>query len=96
MGYKINKPEEAELVEITLTERDFPIFFEQKVEELMTNCNMLREEARREAEGMKFEIELCYQKSSGLFAIETEAIDSCGSSLFNPYTGEHLEDYDED
>lgn len=94
--YKINKPEDAEVIFVTVTEQHFPILFRQKVEELIEDCGVPEEEAKKQVEGMRFTLELCYQKSSGLFAIETEAIECSGSNLYNPYTGDNLVDCDED
>lgn len=94
--YKINQPENAEMVVVKLTESKYPILFSQKVDELIEDFNISEEEARKQVEGMVFNLELCYQKSSGLFAIESEAIECYGSNLFNPYTGENLVDCDED
>lgn len=93
--YKFNNAADAEIIHVILSQDKFPIFFKQKVDELIEEFNLTEEEARKQVEGMEFTLELCYQQGSGLFAIETEAIEQSGNNLFNPYTGEHIEECDE-
>lgn len=94
--YKFNKAENAEVIHVTLTEEKYPIFFNQKVEELVEEFNISEEDARMQVEGMDFALELCYYKGFGLFAIESEAIELNQSGLFNPYSGEEIEESDEE
>lgn len=92
--YKFNNAADAEIIHVILSQEKFPIFFKQKVDEVIEEFNLTEEEARKQVEGMEFTLELCYQQGSGLFAIETEAIEQSGNNLFNPYTGEHIEECD--
>lgn len=92
---RVNKPEDCETIEVTITENKYPILFKKKVQELVEDCGMTEEDARNEVEGMTIVLELMYSISSGLYAVESDAVESCASTLFNPYTGENLIDWDE-
>ena len=92
---KLNNSENYEhLCNVRLTKDKFPIAFEHKVQELIEDCGMSREEAEADIPQMEIELELYYHPSYGLFAVESEAVERT-ASIFSPYTGEELEDADE-
>ena len=74
------------LCNVVLTKDKFPIAYENKVKELMDECNMSREEAENLIKDMKIELEVYYEVGYGLFAIESEAAE-CGT-IYSPYSGE--------
>ena len=78
----INAPEDAETINICLSKENTPIAWQHKVDELV-ECGMSVEDAEKVA-SEPICIELYYEKNYGLFAVETEAIDS--TPIFSPYT----------
>lgn len=50
--------------------------------------------AEKWVQGMEIELELYYQPEYGLFAVESEAVES-NIPIYSPYTAEELEDFDE-
>ena len=64
-----------------------------KVDELIEqNQFKTREEAEAYVSGTPIELELYYEKGTGLFAVEAEAVES--GTIYSPYTKELLEDAD--
>lgn len=81
---RINDPSQIEMVEVNL--KNFPIAFKNKVEELMEDCGLSKEEAEKEAAEMVIELELYYHKGCGLFGVEKDAVESSLSGgLCSPY-----------
>ena len=96
---KINPSDKVETVEVVLDENRFPIAFANRLKELTDpqyGCGMTEEEARRDIATTPFVLEIFYQTGLGLFALESEALDSAGESFVSPYNGEPLEEADED
>lgn len=91
---RVPNPDQYEAITIKITKAKYPIIFAKKVNELIVDCAMTKEEAEWEVEGMEIELELLYPTSSGLYAIESDAIESSCESLYNPYTGENLVDWE--
>lgn len=92
---KINSAEQAEMLKpIKLTLADFPIAYNNKVEELIEECGMSEEEAHQCLKDIEFNLEIYYQQGAGLFAVECEAVESGG--VYSPYTGDLMEECDED
>lgn len=93
---KANKAGEEEIIEVLLTRRTFPIAFQNKLNELMEQGAFDNEEdATKWIESNPIVLEIMYEKDSGLFAVESEAIESGG--IISPYSGEEIEnDYWED
>lgn len=93
---KANKVGEEETIEVLLTRRTFPIAFQNKLNELMEQGAFDNEEdATKWIESNPIVLEIMYEKDSGLFAVESEAIESGG--IISPYSGEEIEnDYWED
>ena len=73
------------VIEVTLTESGTPILFKKKLEELMEQGAFnTEEEAKAWIEDTPIVLCLIYQKHSGLFAVEDEAVDCTVS----PYDGQ--------
>lgn len=89
---KLNNSDEYEsLGTIKLTKEKFPKAFAAKVEELLEEkvCST-QEEAEAVIHDMDFELEIYYEKGSGLFAVECEAVES--GTIYSPYTAELCEE----
>jgi hypothetical protein len=69
-----------------LTKDKYPVAFENKVQELMEECKLTREEAEESVSKMEIELEIYYEKGYGLFAVESGAVDS--GTIYSPYSGE--------
>lgn len=92
MAFKINPSEEYEPIGmIRLSKEKFPKAFQAKVEEILEEgmCET-KEEAERLVSEMDFELEVYYEKHFGLFAVESEAVES--GEIFSPYTTEKGEE----
>ena len=76
---------------IKLSKELTPKAFQAKVEELLEEkvCET-QEEAEKLVESMEFELELYYEKGTGLFAVESEAVES--GTIYSPYTAELCEE----
>ena len=86
-GFLVNEPRLAETIEVTLTPDKYPIVFERKVRELMEQGAFdTKEEAEKWVMSTPFVLELYYDIGSGLFAVESEALDSCPESICSPYS----------
>lgn len=71
-------------IEVVLTEKEAPILFRKKLEELMEQKAFNSEdEAKKWIESTPIVLCLVYHKHSGMFAVEDEAVDSTVS----PYDG---------
>lgn len=69
-------------IEVTLTEKNTPILFKKKLEELMEQKAFDSEtKAKKWIENTPIVLCLVYHKHSGLYAVEDEAVDS----TFSPY-----------
>ena len=89
---KLNNSDEYESIGvIKLTKEKFPKAFAAKVEELLEEkvCST-QEEAESIVKDMNFELEVYYEKGTGLFAVESEAVES--GTIYSPYTAELCED----
>lgn len=90
MDEKVIAPsnEEAETIDVFLTPDRFPIAFKNKVDELLEQKIFdNREDAEKDVMSYPIELDLVYEKHSGLFAVESEALDLCVS----PYSGKEIE-----
>lgn len=83
---KKNDAENYEPLIAYLTPDKTPIAYENKVRCLMTG-GMSREEAEKVALE-PIELELYYETGHGLWAVESEAVES--DTVLSPYTGEEL------
>lgn len=85
---KQNSAENYEPVNVFLTPDKTPIAYQNKVQCLMSS-GMTEAEARKLALE-PIELELYYEVGRGLFAVESEAVESC--EIRSPYSGEPLEE----
>ena len=84
---KVNNEDCYESILVILDENKYPIAHQMKLEELMEQGAFESEaEAKEWINTTPIELELYYEKHSGLFAVEAEAIDSGMESLCSPYT----------
>lgn len=87
---KANKVGQEETIAVLLTRKSFPIAFQNKLNELMEQGAFdSEEEATRWIESNPIVLEIMYEKNWGLFAVESEAIES--SCLMSPYSGTEIE-----
>lgn len=71
-------------IEVYLSEKETPLLFKRKLEELMEQKAFPSEaEAKEWIEKTPIVLCLIYQKHSGLYAVEDEAVDS----TYSPYDG---------
>lgn len=87
---KANKVGQEETIGVLLTRRTFPIAFQNKLDELMSQGAFDNEEdATKWIESTPIVLEIMYEKDNGLFAVESEAIEC--DTLISPYSGEIIE-----
>lgn len=90
----INKPGKEEVIEVRLSKEKTPVAFENKVNELVEQGAFdTREEAEKWLSQTPIVLELYYEKGTGLFAVESEALE-CGT-VKSPYTGNELVEAEE-
>ena len=85
----IKIPVEAETIEVRLSPIKTPVAFNNKVKELVEECGLSEEEAKREVLNMTFVLEVIYEKNCGLFAVESDTLDC--SRVWSPYTQKEIE-----
>lgn len=91
MAVKINKPGYEEVIEVRLSREKTPKAFKEKLEELMEEGAFDTEkEAIEWIEKTTFVMEIYYEKGSGLFLVESEALEN--GDIVSPYTKELLEE----
>ena len=89
MSIKAYPANESEIIVIRLDRVKTPNSFKNKVDELMEQGAFeTREKAEKWVEETPIILEMLYEKHSGLFAVESEAIDS---GLVSPYTRKVIE-----
>jgi hypothetical protein len=88
---KLNNSDNYESITIQLSKEKTPIAWEQKVISNM-NSGLSREEAEKEAD-KTIEVEMYYDADAGLFLVEAEAVES--GTIYNPYSGELIDEADE-
>lgn len=92
---KTNSVDFYDSILVTLNKEKTPIAFEQKVQELLEQGVFpTREKAEEYVNSTPIELELYYQKHSGLFSVETEAVES--GTIYSPYSAELLDPYYEE
>lgn len=90
MGKLNNSDNYEHLCNVVLTKDKFPIAFENKVQELMVECGYTREQAEESIPNMEIELEIYYEQGTGLFAVESGAVES--GTIYSPYTKEAYTD----
>lgn len=85
---KIFVPYYGEFIDIKLNPEKHPIAYKNKVDELI-EYGMSKEEAEDYVNNTVFRLELIYEKCQGLFAVESEAIES--GEIMSPFTSKIIE-----
>jgi hypothetical protein len=87
-GHRLNNSDDYESIGVIKLSKDkFPIAFNEKVDELLEEGVVAtREEAEYLVNDMEIELEIYYERGTGLFAVECEAVDS--GIIYSPYTQE--------
>ena len=94
---KANSAEEYESTIIRLSRDRYPIAYQAKLEELVEQgLYKTINDAEVDNPYVDIELEMYYDKHHGLFAVESGAIESNAESICSPYTGEYMEDSDEE
>ena len=94
---KANSAEKYESTIIRLSKNRYPIAYQAKLEELVEqNCYDSIEKAESDNPYFDIELEMYYDKHHGLYAVESGAIESNAERICSPYTGEYMEDCDEE
>lgn len=83
---KIAQEGKEETIEIYLSKDKTPIAYKEKVEELREQ-GMTLEEAEEFVNETPFVLEIYYEKSQGLFALESDFVGNCTEDVRSPYTG---------
>lgn len=90
---KINLTDKYESIMVILDEKKYPIAHQMKLEELMEQGAFRSEaEAKEWINTTPIELELYYEKHSGLFAVESDAVDNISHTLCSPYTKAEFEE----
>lgn len=77
--------EKAERLEgFRLTKEQYPVAYENKVQELLNEGISTREEAEQMVKTMEFNLELYYEPGQGMFAVECDAVEA--GKVYSPYT----------
>lgn len=87
---KLNSVENAEIIEVKITKEKYPIAYNNKLEELINENGMTKEEAEKCLEDWTIPMEIVYHKGYGLFMVESEAVE--GAPIYSPYTGDECDD----
>ena len=91
MAVILNGAETYEPITITLTKKETPIAYRNKVEEYVEQGLYASvEEAEEKNPKIEIECEMYYEKHSGLFAVECGAVES--GTIYSPYSGELCDD----
>lgn len=87
---RLNSVEDYEhLCNVRLAKEKYPIAYENKVQELVEQ-GLPRIDAEKCVNDMVIELELYYHKEYGLFAVESDAVES--GTIYSPYNGELCEE----
>ena len=90
---KVNPADHYDSILVILDEKKYPIAHQMKLEELMEQGAFDSvEEAKEWINTTPIELELYYEKHSGLFAVESDAIENASESLCSPYSGAEFYD----
>ena len=83
------KSDNIDTIEIFINEKDHPQVYQTKLNELI-DSGFSEEQAKKFIFETPFVMEVYYSPYQGLFAVESDAVDS--NDIFNPYSGELLEE----
>ena len=91
---KLNSAENYEPINIKVRKDNYPICYNNKIEELVEQgLYPNKEDAEKDNYEFDIECELYYHKHCGLFAVESGAVES--GCVYSPYSGEECEEYHE-
>ena len=91
MAVKLNSAENYEGITIIIDKEQYPIAYNNKIEELVEQgCYDTIEDAEKDNPMFEIDCELYYDKHSGLFAVECGAVES--ATIYSPYSGEVCDD----
>ena len=82
---RLNTADEYEPLNVRITEEKYPIYYRNKLRELMDENGMTEEEAREAMDGCEVTMELVYHTGYGGFAVEAEAVEI--GTIYSPYNG---------
>ena len=95
MAVKLNNGNNYEPITIKIDKIHQPIAYRNKIEELVEQgCYLTIHDAEKDNPTFEMECELYYDKHSGLFAVESGAVES--GTIYSPYSGELCEEFDLD
>jgi len=86
---KLNGPDEYDSVTVRVI--DHPIMYKTYLDDLINNHGWSEKGAKEWLKDGEVELELYYQPGAGIFAVESEAVES--TDIFSPYTKEQYEDF---
>lgn len=93
MAVKLNTSDNYESIKVTLSKGEYPIAYNNKIEELVEEgLYKTTEDAENDNPTIEIEMEIYYEKHYGLFAVESEAVES--GTIYSPYTSELCDDVD--
>lgn len=93
MSVKLNNSDNYEPINVTLSKGEYPIAYNNKIEELVEQgLYKTTEDAEKENPTIEIEMEIYYEKHSGLFAVESGAVES--GTIYSPYSRELCDDAD--
>ena len=95
MSVKLNSAENYEGITIIIDKEQYPIAYRNKIEELVEQgLYDTIEDAENDNPSFEMDCEIYYDKHSGLFAVESGAVES--GLIYSPYSGEECEEYKEE
>lgn len=93
MSVKLNTSDNYESIKVTLSKGEYPIAYNNKIEELVEEgLYKTTEDAENDNPTIEIEMEIYYEKHYGLFAVESGAVES--GTIYSPYTSELCDDVD--
>lgn len=93
MAVKLNNCDNYESITITLSKGEYPIAYNNKIEELVEEgLYKTTEDAENDNPTIDIEMEIYYEKHYGLFVVESAAVAS--GPIYSPYSSELCEDGD--
>ena len=93
MAVKLNNADNYEPIKVTLSKSEYPIAYQNKIEELVEQgLYKTTEDAEKENPTIEIEMEIYYEKDYGLFAVESGAVES--GTIYSPYSRDLCDDVD--
>jgi hypothetical protein len=89
---KLNNSDQMETMVVMLSKEKTPIAFEQRVLSLI-DSGLNRDEAEEMASD-PIHVEMYYNPNAGLFLVECDAVES--GTIYDPYSGELMDEFDEE